>query len=55
MANKTGDARTDYLIDKNSQEIRRLEKMAEEKAAENDALIQRIHDSRGRRVGKENG
>ena len=55
MANRTGDARTDYLIDKNSQEIRRLEKMAEEKAAENEALIKRIHESRERRVGNENG
>ena len=54
MANKTGDARTDYLIDKNAQAIRQLEKLAEEKAAENDRLIERIHESRAKRRGKEN-
>ena len=55
MANKTGDARTDYLIDKNSREIRQLEKLAEDKAAEIDTLINRIHESRAKRHGKGNG
>lgn len=55
MANKTGDARTDYLIDENAQTIRQLEKLAEEKAAEIDTLIKRIHESRDRRHGKGNG
>ena len=55
MANKTGDARTDYLIDENSREIRQLEKLAEEKAAKIDTLIKRIHESRDRRHGKGNG
>ena len=54
MANKTGDARTDYLIDENAQTIRQLEKLAEEKAAENGRLIERIHESRAKRRGKEN-
>ena len=53
MANKTGDARTDYLIDKNFQEIRRLEKLAEERAAENDTLIKRIRESRAKRLARE--
>ena len=55
MANKTGDARTDYLIDQNSREIRKLEKLADEKAAKIDTLIKRIHESRDRRHGKGNG
>ena len=54
MANKTGDARTDYLIDENAQTIRQLEKLAEDKAAENDKLIKRIHESRAKRLGREN-
>ena len=54
MANKTGDSHTDYLMEKNSQEIQRLEKLAQEKAAENETLIKRIHESRCKRVGKEN-
>ena len=54
MVNKTGDARTDYLIDENAQTIQRLEKFAEDKAAEIDTLIKRIHDSRARRHGKRN-
>ena len=54
MVNKTGDARTDRLIDENAQTIGQLEKLAEEKAAENDRLIRRIHESRAKRLGKEN-
>ena len=55
MANKTGDARTDYLIDENAQTIRQLEKLAEEKAAKIDTLIKRIHESRERRHRKGTG
>ena len=54
MANKTGDARIDYLIDENAQTIRQMEKLAEDKAAEIDKLIKRIHESRERRHGKGN-
>ena len=54
MVNKTGDARTDYLIDENAQMIRQLEKLAEDKAAENDRLIKRIIESRAKRLGNEN-
>ena len=54
MVNKTGDARTDYLIDENAQTIRQLEKFAEDKSAEIDTLIKRIHESRARRHGKGN-
>ena len=55
MVNKTGDARTDYLIEENANTIRQLEKFAEDKAAEIDTLIKRIHESRARRHGKGNG
>ena len=54
MANQTGDARTDFLIDENAQTIRQLEKLAEGKAAENDRLIKRIHESRTKRPYREN-
>ena len=54
MVNKIGDARTDYLIDENAQTIRQLEKFAEDKAAEIDTLIKRIHESRAKRHGKGN-
>ena len=54
MANKTGNARTDFLIDEKVQTIRQLERLAEEKAAENDRLIKRIHESRDRRHGSDN-
>ena len=53
MVNKTGDAHTDYLIDENAQTIRQLEKLAEEKAVENNKLIKRIHESRAKRLSKE--
>ena len=49
MVDKTGDARTDYLIDENAETIRQLEKFAEEKAIENEKLIRRIHESRAKR------
>ena len=52
MAGKIGEVRTDYLIDRNSQEIRQLEELAEEKAVKIDTLIKRIHESRGKRLGK---
>ena len=55
MDRKIGDVRTDYLIDRNSREIKQLEKLAEEKAAAIDSLIERIHESRERRYGKETG
>lgn len=55
MEKKIGDVRTDYLIDRNAQEIRQLEKLSEEKAAKIDTLIERIHESRNRRYGKGNG
>lgn len=55
MAEKTGDVRTDYLIGKNSREIRQLEELAEEKAARIDTLIKRIHESRDKRYGRGNG
>ena len=54
MVKKIGDARTDYLIDENAQTIRQLDKFAEDKAAEIDTLIRRIHESRARRHGKGN-
>ena len=43
MVNKTGDAHTDYLIDKNIAEIQRLEAIAESKAEENGKLIEKIY------------
>ena len=54
MVNKTGDACTDYLIDENAHTIRQLEELAEEKAAENARLIQRIYESRAKRLGGDN-
>ena len=53
MVNKTGDARTDYLIDENAKPIRQLEKLAEGKAAENDRLIKSIHESRAKRLRRD--
>lgn len=53
MINKTGDARIDHLIDKNAETIQRLEKFAEEKAKENDKLIELIYESRARRLDME--
>ena len=53
MADKTGDAHLDHLIDNNSGIIRQLENFAKEKAKENDKLIKRIHESRSKRVGSE--
>lgn len=53
MANKTGDAYLDDLIDKNSAMIRDLEDFAKEKAEENDRLIKRFHESRAKRLGRE--
>lgn len=53
MVDKTGDARVDSLIDKNSATIRQLEQLAEEKAKENDKLIELIYKSRAKRLGQE--
>ena len=54
MANKTGNPRMDYLMDKNAATVRQLEKLAEEKAEENGKLIELIHESRAKRLGREN-
>ncbi|MYE41376.1 MAG: hypothetical protein F4X27_14315 [Chloroflexi bacterium] len=51
MANKTGNPRMDYLMDKNAETVRQLEKLAEEKAEENGKLIELIHESRAKRLG----
>ncbi len=53
MADKTGDAHLDHLIDQNSGIIRQLEHFAKEKAKENDQLIKRIHESRAKRLERE--
>ena len=54
MADKTGNQRTDHLLDKNAETGRQLEKLAEEKAEENSKLIDRIHESRAKRLGRKN-
>lgn len=54
MVDKTGHARTDFLIDKNAPKIQLLEKLADEKAEENARLIQRIYESRAKRLGRGN-
>ena len=41
---KTGYPRTDYLIDQEATEIRRLELFAARKARENKRLIEKFHD-----------
>ena len=52
MADKTGDVRIDDLVDKNAEAVHRLEHLSEEKAAENDELIESIHKSRSKRLGR---
>ena len=54
MEKKTGDPRMDCLIDKNAETVRQLEKLAEEKAEENGKLIELIHQSRAKRLGRKN-
>ena len=54
MADKTGDPHLDGLIDKNADTIRQLEKLAEEKSEENRKLIGAIHQSRAKRLGRNN-
>ena len=54
MVDKTGHARTDFLIDKNAPKIQLMEKLADEKAEENARLIQRIYESRAKRLGRGN-
>ena len=54
MADKTGNSRVDHLLDKNSETVRQLEKLAEEKAEENAKLIDSIHESRAKRLGRKN-
>ena len=51
MADKTGDSRIDHLLDENAATVRRLEKLAEQKAEDNAKLIESIHESRARRLG----
>ena len=49
MADMTGDARIDDLLDKNAEAVRRLENLAEEKTEENAELIDWIRESRAKR------
>lgn len=50
VQNKTGNPRLDYLIDKNAETVRQLDKLAEE----NGKLIELIHQSRAKRLIPEN-
>ena len=51
MAYQTGDPKMDALLLKHADEIRQLEALGKEKAAEIDRLIAQFHASRAKRLG----
>ena len=54
MTEKTGNPRIDHLLDENAETVRQLEKLAEEKSEENARLVDSIHESRRKRLGRKN-
>ena len=53
MVEKTGDERTDYLIDKEWEIIQAIIKSAKEQGEEIRKLIERFHESRAKRLGRQ--
>ena len=54
MVKKTGDERTDYLIDKEAAVIKALEESAAEKGKEIRELIERFWQTRAKRLERQN-
>ena len=54
MVDKTGDERTDYLIEKEAAVIKALEESATEKGKEIKERIGQIHQMRAKRLGRQN-
>lgn len=51
MAYETGDPKMDALLLKHAEEIKELEALGKEKAAEIDRLIEKFYASRAKRTG----
>ena len=54
MVEKTGDERTDYLIDKEAAVIKALEESAAEKGKEIKERIERVHQMRAKKLERQN-
>ena len=54
MVEKTGDERTDYLIDKEWEIIQAIEKSAKAKGEKIKKLIAQVHEIRAKGLGRQN-
>ena len=54
MVEKTGDERTDYLIDKEWEIIQAIEKAAKEAGEEIKKRVELVHEMRAKRLGRQN-